>query len=239
MSAPKTAPAVPDPVPDRAAINRQNASHSTGPKTTEGKERVRLNALKHGIYSKDPVLESEDHAAYNQLGLHLAAQYRPATPEAVILVRRIQEAQWRLDRVFGQENALLQVVADQHHEQIEARFDAEPAIIDALAQAAGMQANARLFGQCYRNENRLQRIIDASARRLAEITTSRPHTDQPPPPANKTAPEPAKSQPGFVPSNPPNPDFPQQLPAFTGPLAREKRRQWLRKNGFAHLAKAA
>ncbi len=232
MSAPTPAPA--DPVSDRAATNRQNASHSTGPKTSEGKERVRLNALKHGIYSKDPVLESEDHTAYHQLGLHLAAQYRPATPEAVILVRRIQEAQWRLDRAFGQENALLQVVADQHHEEIEARFDAEPALIDALAQAAGMQANARLFGQCYRNESRLQRIIDASIRRLAEITVARPLADHAPTPAARTS----TSETGFVPSNPANPDFPKEMPAFTGPLAREKRRQWLRKNGFAHLAKS-
>jgi hypothetical protein len=66
-----------------------------------------------------------------------------------------------------------------------------------------------------------------SVRRLAES------------PANQTAPDSAHSDPGFVPSNLAEPHFPQQMPAFTGPLAREKRRQWPRKNGFAHLAKAA
>ena len=32
----------------RAEINRRNAMRSTGPKSTEGKQRSRFNALKHG-----------------------------------------------------------------------------------------------------------------------------------------------------------------------------------------------
>ncbi len=37
----------------KAEANRQNALKSSGPKTPEGKEAVRLNALKHGLLSKD------------------------------------------------------------------------------------------------------------------------------------------------------------------------------------------
>jgi hypothetical protein len=45
---------------DRAAINRRNAQKSTGPRTPEGKNRYRFNALKHGMTAKTLVLPDED-----------------------------------------------------------------------------------------------------------------------------------------------------------------------------------
>ncbi|WP_435007588.1 hypothetical protein P12x_004853 [Tundrisphaera lichenicola] len=42
----------------RIAANRRNAARSTGPKTVEGKERSRANALKHGLCSAVVVPES-------------------------------------------------------------------------------------------------------------------------------------------------------------------------------------
>ena len=35
----------------KAEANRRNAQKSTGPKTAAGKNRVRLNALKHALYA--------------------------------------------------------------------------------------------------------------------------------------------------------------------------------------------
>ena len=42
--------------------NRRNAQKSTGPKTDEGKARVRRNAFKHGMTARTimPVLPQED-----------------------------------------------------------------------------------------------------------------------------------------------------------------------------------
>jgi hypothetical protein len=45
---------------DRAAINRRNAQKSTEPRTPEGKNRSRFNALKHGMTAKTLVLPDED-----------------------------------------------------------------------------------------------------------------------------------------------------------------------------------
>ncbi len=42
--------------------NRENAARSTGPKTDEGKERSRANALKHGLTGGGIVLPEADAA---------------------------------------------------------------------------------------------------------------------------------------------------------------------------------
>ena len=46
--------------------NRRNAQKSTGPRTDEGKDKVRLNALKHGLTATTVVLPHEDAGAYQQ-----------------------------------------------------------------------------------------------------------------------------------------------------------------------------
>ncbi len=47
----------------RSAVNRQNASRSTGPKTDDGKARSRVNALKHGLRAETLALPNEDPTA--------------------------------------------------------------------------------------------------------------------------------------------------------------------------------
>jgi hypothetical protein len=44
----------------RLAANRRNAAKSTGPRTERGKETSSLNAVKHGVRAKTPVLADED-----------------------------------------------------------------------------------------------------------------------------------------------------------------------------------
>jgi len=52
----------------RAAINRANAQHSTGPKTIEGKAVSCLNNTKFGLTgARFTILEWEDRAAFDQL----------------------------------------------------------------------------------------------------------------------------------------------------------------------------
>ncbi len=57
--------------------NRQNAQHSTGPVSPEGKAAVRLNALTFGLRARDVVLIHEDAAAYRQLWDVLESEWQP------------------------------------------------------------------------------------------------------------------------------------------------------------------
>jgi hypothetical protein len=47
--------------------NRKNAKRSTGPKTTDGKAKVKYNALKHGLLADAALLPDEDEAAFCEL----------------------------------------------------------------------------------------------------------------------------------------------------------------------------
>jgi hypothetical protein len=84
----------------RNAANARNSQHSSGPKTDEGKNNSRFNAVKHGLTAKLlEVLPDEDQGEYdNRIDLFLSG--RPnASPEQVVLMKRIVSADWKLDRL--------------------------------------------------------------------------------------------------------------------------------------------
>jgi hypothetical protein len=51
----------------KAGANRQNALKSTGPKTSEGRAAVRLNALTHGLLSQQTLLQDEERSSWCSL----------------------------------------------------------------------------------------------------------------------------------------------------------------------------
>ena len=61
----------------RAAVNRANAQHSTGPRTEAGKQRSKLNALRHGLTGHTIVVPAEDQAAYQRHSQSFLDEYQP------------------------------------------------------------------------------------------------------------------------------------------------------------------
>ena len=83
----------------KAEANRRNALKSTGPKTPEGKAAVRLNALKHGLLSREVLLPGEDEEALRELGERLRDELQPVGELENLLVDRIIASYWRLRRL--------------------------------------------------------------------------------------------------------------------------------------------
>src|SRR5215213_8738251 len=79
--------------------NRQNALKSTGPKTPEGKAAVRLNAVRHGLLSRETLLPGEDEEALRELGERLRDELQPVGELENLLVERIIASYWRLRRL--------------------------------------------------------------------------------------------------------------------------------------------
>lgn len=84
---------------DRAEANKQNAQHSTGPRTPEGKINSSKNSFKHGLYAKQLVLVGEDPAELDALREDLRREHQPGTTTEEILVNELAEHYWRLRRM--------------------------------------------------------------------------------------------------------------------------------------------
>src|ERR1700678_1743033 len=91
----------------RAATNRANSQHSTGPRTESGKQRSSQNALRHGLTAQTAVLPTEDPEAYQRHIQQFLDEYAPATPTETQLVHEIANTAWRLNRIPLLESALL------------------------------------------------------------------------------------------------------------------------------------
>jgi len=79
--------------------NRQNAKKSTGPTSPEGKQRVRFNALVHGLRAQSAVIPGEDQATFDQLLERLSAAWHPQDDMERSLVEQIAVNQWKLARI--------------------------------------------------------------------------------------------------------------------------------------------
>ncbi|MGA2702751.1 MAG: hypothetical protein ABSH35_16870 [Isosphaeraceae bacterium] len=89
--------------------NRRNAQKSTGPKTDEGKDRVRRNALKHGMAALTimPVLPQEDPEELEDKTQQAITAIKPRDPLEHDLVCRAVRLSWALDRAERAETAHL------------------------------------------------------------------------------------------------------------------------------------
>src|SRR5918997_763934 len=86
--------------------NRRNALKSTGPKTSEGRAAVRLNARTHGLRSQEVLLPGEDEEALKGLDENLRAELQPVGELENLLVDNIVAAHWRLRRLRRVEAAI-------------------------------------------------------------------------------------------------------------------------------------
>lgn len=105
-SSPSSSPSLPPQKPISEAklrANRANARKSTGPRTPEGKRRVRLNALKHGLRSEEMLLPGEDAQAFEDLKRAYFDEKQPVGPSELYLTERIFQAHWRMRRLMRAE----------------------------------------------------------------------------------------------------------------------------------------
>jgi hypothetical protein len=92
----------------RIAANRENAKRSTGPKTPEGKAVVRLNGMKHGIYSEMTVVDFEEERELVAFGRRMRAELAPVGELELALADRIVSLAWRIRRLTSVEGEILE-----------------------------------------------------------------------------------------------------------------------------------
>ena len=92
--------------------NRRNALKSTGPRTINGKETSRRNALRHGLTAETLLEPLEDPESYRAFEAAIVAEYLPQTAVEQELVHRLASLFWRLRRATSIETGLLRMQSE-------------------------------------------------------------------------------------------------------------------------------
>lgn len=98
------------------AANRRNAEKSTGPKTPAGRAIAKMNAVKHGILSKEVVVRGryiqESTREFTALHQRFVAALGPVGPVEEMLVDQIVTTHWRLRRALKAESGEVALSVD-------------------------------------------------------------------------------------------------------------------------------
>ncbi len=182
--------------------NQQNAQHSTGPKTREGKEAVRLNALTYGLRARNLILPSEDPEEYKQLWADLEAEWQPLNRTERMHLEQMATSQWLLAR-FAKSERRIYVCESSVEKQL--------ALLDRVStQRTRLE---RSFSSALRELKQLQRERQAQRQQQQPAPTVQAAQ----PPVHRPA-EPKVTHPDYL-----MPEGPEDHPAFRSPATPDTR----------------
>ena len=92
--------------------NRRNALKSTGPRSEQGKQASRCNAVRHGLTAETVIGALEDAEDYKAFEAAIAADYDAQSAVERELVLRLASLLWRLRRATTIETGLFEIQAD-------------------------------------------------------------------------------------------------------------------------------
>jgi hypothetical protein len=111
--------------------NRRNALRSTGPRTQQGKQQSRLNAVRHGLTAETVIEDLEDGEDYKEFEATIIADYCAETAVARELVLRLASLLWRLRRVTAIESQLLAMHSTSYAPPVAKRVRSESFLVCA------------------------------------------------------------------------------------------------------------
>jgi hypothetical protein len=143
--------------------NRENAKLG-GVKTEEGKAVSRFNAIKHGLLSKEVLLEDEDETALLEIGKRLRSELQPKSELELVLVDRITANTWRLKRV-------MQIEREMIEEGKNSTFNSKKSIGQGFTSYNA--TNSDTYGKLIRYETTIERGIYKALHELQRLQAAR------------------------------------------------------------------
>ena len=167
---------------EQVEANRTNCRKSTGPKTAEGKAMSRMNAVKHGILSREVVLRGENRGEREREFESLYRWYReylePVGPLEEMLVERIVTTYWRLHRVVIAERGEITRSVDEAQQQGD-MMDPErflPTVLrkDAETTGPGLFFLVHILREVRESVQQTGELTGASVERVANVYRGQP-----------------------------------------------------------------
>ena len=114
----------------KAESARINGAKSKGPKTPEGKQRSRLNAIRHGLAAQTVCLSSETRPHFELMVEAYTERFQPADDVEEDLVEQMVVAKWRQRRCWAMETAALDLEVDRNRPAVDREFK----VIDSMTR---------------------------------------------------------------------------------------------------------
>jgi len=152
------------------AANRANAQKSTGPRTPEGRAKVRCNAVRHSLTGQILTLNESERPAFDQLLNELLEDFKPFNGIERQLVTGIAWDSWRLNRLRAIESntfAVSREAEDQSGAEEQNEFE------EALTDAQTFIEEAAHFDLLSLYETRLTRNLHKNATLLRNMQRER------------------------------------------------------------------
>ena len=157
------------------AAARLNGAKSKGPVTAMGKDRVRSNALKHGLTARLTLWQNENTGQFQNLLLALLEQFQPTDDVEFLSIEEMAMAKWRLRRVVGMETA----AGNKHLGETTATGGAGTLAAFTAAQQAGQllttlrqheAAYSRAYQRAYKHLLQLRESASSSGEGLQQAS---------------------------------------------------------------------
>jgi hypothetical protein len=154
--------------PQPALAPQPQARKATGPTTPEGKDRSRLNALRHGLSGQTVLMPWEDREAYQAHCAAFLQELAPAGELETQCAQGIADDQWRLNRARAVDSNMFAL----------GQFDYAPATGDeqvdaALNAARAFRDNSKAFANLSIYEQRINRSLEKNFARLTLLQNER------------------------------------------------------------------
>jgi hypothetical protein len=148
---------------------RENAQHSTGPRTQAGKKRSSLNAFRHGLTGQIVIHTPEDEQAFKKHCDGIREALAPVGALELDLAQAIAEDRWRLNRARALENSIFALGQSEHLLQ----DSGNPEVDAALAQGRTWMAQAHQLHLLTTYENRIRRSVEKNTAELHALQAQR------------------------------------------------------------------
>lgn len=112
----------------RLNANRENAKHSTGAKTPEGKAVVAQNSVTHGLTGRFRVLATETQSEFDELFSGLITSHSPADPAETELIASMTESLWLARRANRLQDRCIDAIESGTADDAKAHYLGRPAV---------------------------------------------------------------------------------------------------------------
>lgn len=147
----------------RLAANRRNARKSTGPRTPEGKARSSQNAITHGMFCVDILVEGESRRDYHCYRHEMIRRLDPSDALELQFADQIIQTGWKLKRIQGTEQVIFAARRKElQRERPEQSFCPGYVLGDLLW-------NSQDFGRIQIYEQRLLNVMNRATNQLRQL----------------------------------------------------------------------